>query len=310
MTPNPSNSIPSKQLLPEHVALLRARFRAYQLVKRIQALFLILTITLPVASVLLVPTYPQIKPYVALMALVLLLLDTTLIERLQKDLMKRGARLQEEFDVKVLGMSWNRFVTGAMVDHEDAHAASAKPLSRTREAELTPWYEPCVGEVPLALGRLICQRTNISYDGRLRRRYGAYLLYGTITTGVALLFAALALDLSFSAMLLTLAVPFTPVLNWALREHRKQLDTVTALANLKAEFERLWDKALAGAEPADLEKGSRQLQDAIYQHRASSPLVFDWVYDFLRKANEDEAHHAAWQLVTQAKAVVSKEAVA
>jgi hypothetical protein len=28
---------------------------------------------------------------------------------------------------------------------------------------------------------------------------------------------------------------------------------------------------------------SRELQDAIYNHRVSSPLIFDWVYNLLRR---------------------------
>jgi hypothetical protein len=183
MTLNLTNDISSRQVQPELVALLRARYRTYRTAKLTQALFVLLTIALPVMSVFLATAYPQVMPYLAFAAIVLLLLDTGIIDRLQKERIKRGAKLQEEFDVKVLGMSWNRFVAGSMVDHEDVRAASAKPLSQKRESELTPWYEPCVGEVPLLFGRLICQRTNISYDSRLRKKYGSALLYGAIALG-------------------------------------------------------------------------------------------------------------------------------
>jgi hypothetical protein len=244
-----------------------------------------------------------VKPYLALCGLVLLLLDTGHLDRLQKDRIKRGAKLQEEFDTKVLQLPWNRFVAGTPIDPEDVRAASAKPLSKTRESQIARWYEPCVGEAPIQVARLICQRTNISYDARLRRTYGGWLLYGTIGLGIILSLAGLAFSLSFSELLLTVAVPLTPVLNWTLREHRKQMDTAAFLGTLKSEFDKVWDKALKGAKPRELEKGSRELQDAIYQHRASSPLVFDWIYYRLRKRNEDEAKHTAEVLVRQAKAL-------
>jgi len=50
-----------------------------------------------------------------------------------------------------------------------------------------------------------------------------------------------------------------------------------------------------------LKAESRSLQDAIYQHRERSPLVFDWVYYLFRSANEDEAHHAAKDFVREAE---------
>lgn len=304
------NDITTKQTQPELVALLRARERTYANAKSTQGKLVLLTIVLPVMSVLLAPDFPQVRPYLALAALLLLMLDTGIIERLQKDRVKRGAKLQEEFDTKVLGLPWNRFVAGAMVDHEDVHSASAKPLSQKRESELVSWYESCVSKLPLPLGRLICQRTNISYDSRLRKKYGSALLYGAIILGILLSLTGLAFKLDLSELLLSVCVPFAPVLNWTLREHRKQVDTSTALSTLKAEFEKVWEKALAGASLAELDKGSRELQDAIYQHRASAPLVFDWVYNRFRSGNEDEARHAAQQLVDQAKAITAKEMLA
>jgi len=301
-----TNDITVKQSQPHMVALLRARERTYHAAKFTQGGMVILTIALPVMSVLLAPRFPLLKPYLALAALVLLLLDTGLIERIQKERVKRGAKLIEEFDVEVLGLSWNRFIAGQKVDHEDVRSASAKLLSAKREGELASWYYACVSEVPLAFGRLICQRTNISYDARMRKKYGSTLLYGAIGLGLVLIFAGLAYDLNLAGLMLAVGVPFAPVLTWTLREQRKQLDTAATLATLKSEFEKMWDKALAGATDAEMQQNSRDLQNAIYQHRASAPLVFDWVYNCLRSGNEDVAEHAAQQLVTQAKSAIAK----
>jgi hypothetical protein len=304
------NDIPTKQNRPHLLALLRARKRTYKAAKLTQGVFVLLTIALPVVSVFLAPDHPHLKPYLALAALALLLVDTGIIERLQKDRMKRGAKLQEAFDADVLSIPWNRFVVGARVDPEDVHSASARLLTPKREAELLDWYATCVGEIPLPVARLICQRTNISYDARLRQRYGGALLLGTVALGLLLMIVGLAFDLNFSELLLTVLVPFTPVFSWALREHRKQADTASALMNLKSECEKLWDTALNGGADTEIACGSRELQDAIYQHRVSSPLVFDWVYNKMRRSNEDEANHAAGYFVAQAKAAMAKEAVA
>lgn len=304
------NEIVVKQVKAELVALLRARYAIYSTAKMTQGGFIFLTVALPVASILLARHFPALKAYFALAALIVLLMDTAMIERIQKDRTKRGAKLQEEFDTQVLGMPWNRFVCGAPVDPEDVREASANPLSKKREAALIGWYEQCVGDVPLHFARLICQRTNLSYDARIRKKYGNWLLYIAIILAVALLAGGVGFELTFPELLLSVIAPVAPIFNWAIREHRKQIDTANTLIVLKSECEKLWEKALGSATIADLEKGSRELQDAIYQHRASSPLVFDWVYGVLRSKNEDAARHAAEHLIAQVREVIARESQA
>ncbi|KVU68288.1 hypothetical protein WK73_24755 [Burkholderia ubonensis] len=187
------NDIPAQQARAENKLFLRARSRNYRAAKVTQGIIVTLSVLLPIFGVLAGPHHPQVRPYVALSGLVLLLLETALIDRLQKDRMKRGAKLQEQFDTAVFGLPWNRFVAGARVEPEDVRALSAKPLTKAREKHFEAWYEPCVGQLPLHLARLVCQRTNISYDARLRRKYGGRLLVITLVFGVGLLFEGLSM---------------------------------------------------------------------------------------------------------------------
>lgn len=305
---NLQNDIPVRQARDENKRLLRARDRNYRAAKTTQGTLVALSIMLPVVGVLAAPYLPEIRPYAALAGLILLLLETALIDRVQKDRLKRGAKLQEQFDTEVFNLPWNRFVAGAPVEPEDVRALSAKPLSKAREAHFGAWYEPCVGRLPLYLGRLIGQRTNINYDARVRRKYGSQLLICTILFGVALLFVGLGMGLKFPDLVMTLLVPFMPVLTWALKERLQHANTATSLTNLGAEWDKIWTKALGGADAATVTAESRALQDSIYQHRERSPLVFDWVYYRLRSTNEDEAHHAAEELCIKATKFVQQAA--
>lgn len=302
-----TNDIPARQLEPTTIDLLRARKRSYACAKRIFGFNVALGIILPTLNVALAPIYPGLKPFIAFASLVVLILDVAYLERLQKDFVVRGAKLQEEVDVYIMRLPWNAFLVGRSVEPEDKRAASATLMSDSNEAQLRNWYEPCVGEVPLRFGRLICQRTNINYDARLRQSYGYWLLGLTVSLGILLLIFAVGMDLTATQLLLVLAVPYTPLLTWAVRDYRRQVDTIQALSNLNAEFLKLWTKALDGASEADMEERSRELQDAIYQRRVSNPLVFDWVYNRLRSKNEDTAHHAASAYVAQAMAALSKQ---
>ncbi|MBV6865020.1 S-4TM family putative pore-forming effector [Xanthomonas euvesicatoria] len=295
------NNIPKRQASDENRGLLRARHRNYRAAKVTQGFLVLVSILLPVIGLWIGPQFQEIRPYLALASLILLVMETALFDRIQKDRLKRGAKLQEQFDTDVFELPWNHFVTGAPVEYEDVRRLSAKPLSKKREAHFHAWYEVCIGRVPLHLARLIGQRTNISYDARLRRRYGGWLLTLTLLFGVALLYAGLYKGLQFPDLIMTLVVPFLPVLTWALRERRQQVNAAISLTNLHGEWDKIWAKALGGADAAELTAESRSLQDAIYQHRERSPLVFDWVYSIFRSANEDEAHHAAEDLVRKAE---------
>jgi len=295
------NDIPARQASEERRGLLRARHRNYRAAKVTQGILLMVSILLPVIGVWIGPQVPEIRPYMTLASLILLVMETAVFDRIQKDRLKRGAKLQEQFDTEVFDLPWNRFITGAPVEHEDVRRLSAKPLSKKREEHFWAWYEACIGRVPLHLARLIGQRTNISYDARLRRRYGGWLLTLTILFGVALLYAGLYKGLQFAELIMTLVVPFLPILTWALRERMQQVNSAISLTNLHGEWDKIWSKALGGADAATLTAESRSLQDAIYQHRERSPLVFDWVYSIFRRANEDEAHYAAEDLVRKAE---------
>lgn len=302
------NEIAKHQARVENKLLLRARDRNYRAAKLTQGIVVVLSVVLPVIGVLVGPGYPVVRPYVAFAGLVLLVLETALIDRLQKDWLKQGAKLQEQFDTEVFGLPWNRFVAGAPVAPEDVRALSVSPLPVGREEHFDNWYEPCVEQLPLYLARLVCQRTNISYDARLRRKYGGWLLCLTLLFGFGLLFAGLVMGLKFPDLVMTLFVPFIPVLSWALKERLQHSNTAASLTNLGNEWDKIWARALDGAGEVEVARDSRNLQDAIYQNRERSPLVFDWVYYRLRTSNEDEAHHAAEDMVARAKKALAEGA--
>jgi hypothetical protein len=303
------NDIMELQAKPEMVRLIWARDRTYQAAKYTQGWFVFGTAAVPVIGAVTSVYWPNLKPALALISLMLLFLDVGLIDRLQKERVKRGAKLQEEFDTKAFELPWNKFVAGDKVVPEDVTEAASAPIPAKRKNEIETWYEVCISRVPIAYGRLVCQRTNIAYDSRLRRRYGNWLFGATLVLAIIVLVTDMLLDPKFTDVILGLAM-VTPMLSWALREHRKQLDTCHSLQNLQSEFNTVWNNALEGASDEELKVGSRQLQDAIYQHRASAPLVFDWVYNGMRSKNESEAHAAAEEFVKQAEEALSARVAA
>jgi SMODS-associating 4TM effector domain len=80
------------------------------------------------------------------------------------------------------------------------------------------------------------------------------------------------------------------------REHAKSAD------RLKEYSEDMWDSAMNGRiTPEELTIESRRLQDAVFNNRRTSPLIFDWVYQRLVTRHEKEANKGADTLVEEAE---------
>ena len=295
------NEITNDQNRDDRLDLLRAQRTYYRRAKRLQTAFLVLALILPWIGVFWGANHPDVRPLLALGSIALLLLEIGLATGFQRDWVKTAARIQEQFDTEVFQLPWNQFVVGSKMDPEVIRSVTRKPITAAQRKELEGWYEQCIGALPLPLGRLVCQRTNITYDMRVRKAYAAGWLVLAVVLIFCLMYRGVHEGLTFPTLLLSVIVPFTPLAAFVLREHRKQSDTVATLTTLKSEVDKLWAKALKTPGSAELAQDSRNLQDAIYRNRTSNPLVYDWVYWLMRKLNEDLTRHAAETLVADAQ---------
>jgi hypothetical protein len=284
---------------------LRAQRLFYARAKLYQNLFAVMALLLPAVGMLLGGSVPVIRPFLGFGSILILLLEVGVISRKQREDCRRGAKVQEQFDTEVLQLDWNRLVAGNRVDAEDVREIASSPMTDAEKNRLENWYEPIFSKLPLPLGRLLCQRTNIAYDMRVRKMYSGILLGAVVVLVVVLTAIGLHQDLKVNELILTIYLPALPLAAFVLREHRKQGDTIETLTTIKTEVEKAWDKALGGASSAELTITARALQDAIYRHRVSNPLVFDWLYNRLRNRNEDLTRHAAEKLVAEAQQKLS-----
>jgi hypothetical protein len=140
----------------------------------------------------------------------------------------------------------------------------------------------------LHAGRIACQRSNLWFDLRLRGSYISLICWALGILVVGALSFAVWQDRQFTSVILSGAVPLTPFVFWTLRERNRQSDAVALVERLKAQAEKLWDGMIDGASEETLAELSRELQDAIFSHRASSPLIFDWFYTVSRTKLESD----------------------
>lgn len=286
------NTIPQQQNGEDMLRLLRTRRLLYKRAKRMQGLSIALTLLLPLFGAAAAAFWPVASPWIAAIAIMFTVCDASLLDALHKARLKTAAKLQEAFDCDLLGMDWNDFLVGARVDAEEVYAGSSQQLGEADEAQIRDWYPQSVARLPMHIARLVCQRENLMYDSELRRSY--CMVIGWLVG--LLVFVAVVVGLvatqTFAALVLA-ATPAAPALSWMLRETRRQKDTIEQQTRLKAESEKQIRHALSGAPAAAFDLRSRELQDAIYTHRVSSPLILDIVYQRKRDALERAMEHGA-----------------
>jgi hypothetical protein len=233
------NGISSRQNSPENLQLLTAQRLFYSRAKLIAAVQASMAGLCPVVGVVLTTIKPEADVWVAIAGIGAALADTAWLDPKQTELRKCGANTQELFDCAVLQLEGNEALKGNCPTHEDIYeAAELHPPSKAQL--LLDWYPKKASEVPLAQGRLICQRTNLWWDSKLRRRYRGWIIAAvTAVSGVGVC-VGVAEQWSVGRFVLAVLAPLFPALMWAIRESKRQKDGAADLDRLREYAEQLW----------------------------------------------------------------------
>lgn len=194
------NDIPLRQNQDANLRLLRARQEMFHRAKLVFIAQLLLTVLLPVSGAIWGLVHEDQRATIALLSLVMTVVDAALLDRAQRRFVRNGAKAAEAFDCSVLQLPWNTLAAGKPLDDEAVEEAATSWERRRQNKGLIDWYPNEVGQASLSLGRLICQRTNLWYDGRLRRLNGSLALLLAWALPITLLLACWWLNLRLSAL--------------------------------------------------------------------------------------------------------------
>ena len=296
------NNIAEKQNDDRCISLLAAASSVYSRAKSLMAIQFVITVPAALASSIIMALQPQTKVWLTFFSVTVALADTLFLSRMQSRLKKRGAAIQQMFDCELFELPWHDLRTGAPVDTEDIHA-EAKPLLRNvkTRSRLQDWYPTVVKALPLPLARLVCQRASVSWDLRQRDRVRGALRLLLCVLACAIFLIALSRGNTVEQMILTVYVPLAPAVLWIIREMLAQRDAIQSDEKCMRHVESLWNQALAKkAAEEDLLQGSILAQDALFDARSRSPMVFNWVYRLLRSRQQEQMEHKAEELVQEA----------
>lgn len=212
---------------------------------------------------------------------------------------KQAARIQEQFDCYVLGLPPNPLHTGDPEAPETIVNASGR-YDPAKAPPLQDWYVGNLQKLPLTAARILCQRTNCSYDIGLRERYGRALW---IAFGVSLVIVTLIGTVGGMTVfdwLSKLVGPLLPALCLILKHNRANSESITRLTELRNHADQLWNQCQSQSlsENKLLER-SRRLQDQLFDHRSRSLLQFEWLYKLSRPSVESVVTASADSMIEE-----------
>lgn len=281
---------------------LAAQRQLYSEAKTFQFFHLTIAVPMTVIVFTLAVVFPSFQEFATIWGIVLVLIDIWLFSRTENALHLRAAKIQELFDCDVLNIPWNDLKCRSKPDPEDIAEHSGKYLKKTSNFdELKKWYSPEANELPLFLSRIVCQRSNVTWESRLRRRYATGITVLMTFLVLAIVSIGFARNLSINSILVNLVVPLLPAFAWGIPQIMKNLDAVKDIDSLKEAIDKIWDNAFSlRLSKQELADAARSIQDEIYDHRRSKPLVFDWIYSKFRLKDETLMNQGTSELVREA----------
>ena len=215
---------------------------------------------------------------------------------------EKAAKIQELFDTDVLALSWNKVLANEPPDPEEILPLS-KRYKETKEGDLKSlygWYSPSISELPDYAAKIVCQRANITWDSALRKRFSNLVVVLAVLCSLALIAAAVYQKVSLNFFILNIVFPILPLALFAYEQKKQNDDALRNMASLRGYIEEAWDTAQSSdGDSNKLSTLTRCVQDGIYTHRKSAPLIFDWFYWRRKDAQEESMNYSSQQLIDQ-----------
>ena len=291
---NKGKKILEKQNKDTHINELLAQKRVYSIAKNYQGFLIFISVPLPIIISLAVKYNPNLideSSYIFVLYTILAAVGEKILESSIDRLKKVAASIKETFDNKVLDINSNETLNLVLTDRELIRRYSKKYRANQQIIDkVVNWYSLEIKNVKTNVASLLCQRTNITYDFSVRKRY-KYLIYIISSlTFLILLIIALLNDLSIKGFLIEVILPSIPIIMFAYKEINSNTESIDNLNHLR----NLIESTLSETNINDTieKKQLRSIQDRIYNNRLLSPLIPDFIYNSLRPKLEDEMNYS------------------
>jgi hypothetical protein len=287
------SEIHEQQATPRGLLLQRAADGSHVVAHRIEMVRLIISLLFGVAAVV-ATVWPAAAAPIGVAGAAWALASFAGLGSWSQRETSAAALAQESFDTWLFNLQWSPSTTDKPLPDEELRRRARR--STLAEDRMTTWY-PDVAGVEHEYGVLICQRENLTWDWRLRRRYANALtgaIAAWIIAGVAI---GLTCNLTTRDLIVRWFVPSMSALLLAAQQARGNREIASEreqlAARVRAELEVADNGPLVADERARLRETMRAIQDGIYRTRKRSERVPRRLYEHFRYRDEEDMRETA-----------------
>lgn len=299
---NIGTSIIEKENLQINIERLAAQREMYSMGKNYFNIQLLLNVVITVALLIVGAILNSFCPSTkidwirAFYGFTALCIDNIVISNLINQLKQKASSVQELFDCDVLGIEWNKTLVGDKPLSEDINKYYKKHLNKVKDiSNLKDWYATTITQINGNAAKVICQRSNFSYDFALRGYFIKWVVGIAVSLLITILFLSCANDVSSRTLFVSGLVPYLPILGMALKLYNEHNTAIKNLESLKSTINSTWTSLIKKEDVS--EQTIRQIQDKIFLTRKSNPLIPDKIYNKLRDDLEEQMYYSVKQLV-------------
>ncbi len=300
MDKNTGQEIVQKQNMEHMLRCLAAQRYLYSSAKILFFWQLIFS-TIVVVILSLFNLYKNISWVIAAYGSLIAIFDVTFWSSLIKKRKEKAVKIQELFDTSVLNIKWNNILVGEKPTDEEIFRYSEKYKRRHSDFDiLKNWYSNKISEIQSDATKIICQRSNCTYDYAIRDSFSNAIFIVLVFTLLSLLVIGFIKGFTLQNFFLLVVFPLLPAIILLFKTIKENNASKKALDDLRSIIESLWNKLLLDNK-IDINMNIREIQNKIFLNRKYSPLIFDWFYNKKRKQLEKEMGFSVDKLVQQYK---------
>jgi len=277
------SNISTNQNLPRSIDFLIAQRFFYSKAKKTRNTRIIISVFFALLTPIIIYKWSETITIIGVIAGLWILMSHFLKKLLEDVNINKAAKIQEEFDVSLFKLTWNNILVGNKISPEEI--SYAKKQFNGNVSKLKNWYEG-ISKFPYPLDVLLCQRSNLVWDWRLKKIYSIVLFILLIMYFIITVIWSSVLDLKLAEYLTGLFIPALAGYFIGIDEAIEHYKGSSIRKKLEETINELSDIALNNnVESLEITK-LRQIQDCIFRFR-KGPLVPDWFYFFHRDSYEE-----------------------
>jgi hypothetical protein len=296
--PPSSAEIQGRQNDDDALRLLIAQRRLHSRAKIWQNLRWIGMVLIGLAAPAISVIWPQLAVVMGAIAGAWIFLGRTGLAWLESRLSRKGAAVQEQFDLYVFAMP--RIAARSDLPSAEEISKLAGPDGQIGPTAATngliDWYPIKDGD-PGPVVVAVCQRSNAAYSDSLLRAMLKFWGISSIVWAIILVVASTMANLSLQVFLVGVFLPVLPaaldVVEYSVGIRRAARDRKDLAASIEDRLMRSSRRAIKGQELL-------VWQERLFDLRRSTPQVPDWLYRITRRGNEAAMKSAADQLSRRA----------